>query len=352
MVNPRKMIIFSICLIALGVIFAAATGIYNLYNYLETNKAFEDAKTDRSALKTKLDVEFEKASEELHEHKNELNEKVENEANKIIEELRLKASEVGKSMVKLKEEVNDANKEINSLKLLSEQKFLELSYPLPTSFTATSIITNFETDIVSDQLNAIREKFKTVNPDEVNYDRVHGDIDRENLDETLIESIRQSSLSMNLQLGDENGPFYKNSKNIIWLFETKLDLDNNNTLFQYDFNKIPNPNEEIKLIINDNDGVIANSRLRTISGISSAKEICGKKVFISLSITGALKLGIPKVIISQLLFRDEYNREYMVEFEGVQFVKFNDSATINKASNKSMDVGQYFLVGKLKCLSI
>ncbi|SFZ92610.1 hypothetical protein SAMN05428642_102825 [Flaviramulus basaltis] len=75
-INPNYIIVLGLIITALGTYFLNKN----------TDKSFDEVKDERSDLKNKLNIKFEKTSEEMRLHKDSLNSKVEIEAANIITE--------------------------------------------------------------------------------------------------------------------------------------------------------------------------------------------------------------------------------------------------------------------------
>ncbi|WP_421806087.1 hypothetical protein [Flagellimonas sp.] len=366
------MITLSIFLIFIGLIITAVGGfIFNTYSEKNTNASFNEAKGERKEISSKLDIEFENAKQVITKHRESLESKLENETNTIIDELNIKSKEANLALENLKNQSNIASKaiseEIVDLKLQTEKELERLSYPIPSSLYPTSISINIKPEGFNEAIEEIRTKYGThdLNAEHLGKDKFAKkgmDLKSDDFDLGLFDNINNKTLTVGMQFGDENGTFGGN-KGIYWRFQKQVQLNNQDVHIQYIIDNRKEEREYFNLIIGNNTYSIPQSgRLRLFSGISSAKDLCGQKVYLKIQFDQNQLLMPPIVTFNHLLFKDNYSREYMIEIDGVKTIrhdlskareeqkKIKGMATIVSRLPKYWD--DTYVVGTLKCISI
>lgn len=361
--NPNRMITASIFLIFIGLIISAIGGfLYNTYSTSSTNDSFKNAQDERSQLKNKLNEEFINNSEEMRLHKDSLNEKVEKEANAIISELKVKSKEANKSLENLKEQSDKAtsavSNEVKKLKDVTETELKKLSYPIPSELSATDIIVFIKPNGLEEFLPELREKYKTESlltehKGKGKYRNVNFSLLDNKTNPKLLSLFEGETLNISCQIGDENGPFKNKKSKFIWELNTVITLDNKETHLLYFVDYEKEPSDYIRFSLGNTKKLIQNSKLRLYSGISSALELCGQRVYLGFQIGNNQMFLSPRIELKHLGFRDNNSKDYYIEFDGTFTVR-DSNAEIKKRS-PHLNIPPYneitYITGHIRCVS-
>lgn len=358
------MITISIIITALGLIIAAVgVAFFRHFSGLKTEQSFEDATEERKKLKENMNTEFEKTLVEMEQHKDSLNKKIEDETTEIISQLKDKSLEAKQALDNLKEQSNKATKEISTevtkLKETTEKELEKLSFPLPSSFSSSSLTFIIKTEGLEKYLAEIREKFKTDSLLEERYQK--GEywkqsfpLLRDEINSELIDIFDEKEIFVSMQIGDANGPFSNENRNLIWTFTSKISFTDEptNLLYYLDYKK--EPKEYFKLTLGGNAKRIdSNGKLRLFSGLKSALELCGKTVHLSFQIGDNQILFPPIASIKHISFRDNNSKDYRIDFKGITTIRHSNEEFIKSAPD--LNIPSYhetkLLTGKIKCLS-
>ncbi|MEX0314385.1 MAG: hypothetical protein AB3N18_09425, partial [Allomuricauda sp.] len=287
----------------------------------------------------------------------------------IIEELNVKSKEASDALDNLKSESNRASQsianEIESIREKTEAELEKLSYPIPSDLFATSISINIKPEGLSEFLEPIRTKYNTHNLDaehlsKEKFAKTNRSITPSEIDNGIFEIFENKTLSVLLQFGDDNGPF-GGKEGISWRFTTKVSISNADTHLLYFIDNQSEQKEYFRFMIGNNTYIIKQTgRLRLYKGISSVKEICGKKFYLSYQFDNDQRLLPPVSTLDYLYFKDDNSREYFVEVNGTKTIKhpyytLEQMLEQRKNPSKKIEPSSYFgityVTGILKCLS-
>jgi len=173
----------------------------------------------------------------------------------------------------------------------------------------------------------------------------------------------EKRLVIKLSMGDEMY-FGENAykSNFGWSFETKMSLKNNNSNFFYYFNKLKKEEYFRLSLRNASLGKPEQSSgISIANGLSSAADLCDKKVWIFIvaggngTSNGDTEFRAPIISISNLTVRDNNNKDYEIEIDGFKTydLYWDDSFMKRASQNENFEnpIPVTYVSGIFKCKS-
>ena len=254
----------------------------------------------------------------------------------------------------------ESSEQANRIEETLGRETTKLSYPLPSELFCTDLIILIKPEGLNKYLPELREKFKTdsllaEHKGKGEYLNVNFPLINNEINQNLLSVFDGQTINITCQIGDENGPFINQNRKLIWELKTEISLTNSETHFLYFVDYENEPSEFFRLSMGNSKKIIQNSKLRLFSGISSAIELCGQRVYISFQIGNNQTLLPPIIEFKDLAFTDNNSREYYIEFDEPITVRKNRSK-INEQIKKvipEQNLPAYieftYLTGRIKC---
>ncbi|WP_400079354.1 hypothetical protein [Winogradskyella sp. R77965] len=239
----------------------------------------------------------------------------------------------------------------------------KLSYPLPSDLRATTLSMNIKQEALEEYLPNLRNIFDTdsllnEHHGQGKYAHTNRSLKHKEVSSELLDNFDNKLIHISLQIGDENGPYSNEKRKLIWTFKTHISLQSDKTHLLYFLDYINNPKEFFRLGIGSNpsgERIDSDGSLRLFSGLKSAMDLCGQTVYLGIQIGDSQILKPPMLSIRSLSFRDNFSRDYNVEFTGTYTSRSylrNEKFDKLFPDNKMPDyIDTIYLKGKIKCQS-
>ena len=250
---------------------------------------------------------------------------------------------------KQRERIIDLYKQNTDLAIQLSKSSEKLSLPLPNELKIIGLTLTFQSEglkkFLPELRNKLRQKKKTGvwmhSGTEIGFQLHDGQYNAE-----LQNLFDEKRLVIQLSMGDD----------IYWGFHTKMSL-NNNSSFSYNIIK-SNSKEYFSLNLrNESLGKPHQlSEIRVFNGLSSAKDLCDKKVYIFIvaggigTSNGDQEFRPPIVSINQLTLRDNNNKYYDVKITGFK-TKHDDILAKKFSGYDKPYFDTTYITGIFKCKS-
>lgn len=162
--------------------------------------------------------------------------------------------------------------------------------------------------------------------------------------------------------GTDDGPMNAGTKGFVWQFKTDILLrekQEHHLSFRVNYSSEEPYELFLRLRISDKSEQLGT--IRVFKGISSALELCDRKVWIHIYLddTG---VKIPVYTIKSLSFRDNHSNDYKVDIEGTEtyqrkmdyskLLESTDDPMIKSSISRLPSIDERtFMIGQIKCLS-
>jgi len=263
---------------------------------------------------------------------------------------------------KQKAKIIELYKQNTDLAIQLSKSSKKLALPLPNELKVTGLSLTFKSEGLKKFLPELRKKLGLKNKEgvwmlsgsEIGFQLHDGLYSKEFQD--LFDEKR---LVINLNMADDiylRESHYKNT-DLHWNFHTKMSLNNKNSSFSY--NVIKSSGEEYFNLSLRNASLGRPeqlSQIRVFNGLSSAADLCDKKVWIFIVVGGngsgnsGTEFRAPLVSINRLTLRDNNNKDYEVEIKG--FRTYKDDVMVKKFPEHDKSNFEYtYISGIFKCKS-
>jgi len=301
-----------------------------------------------------IDMEFKNTIEEIQKQKNLISTKIEKETNSVIDELKLKSSKANNALEELKKQSDEASNvvsnEVNKLQEFTKKGISKLSYPLPNELRPIGLSITVNSDGIKKYLPELQQINK--------------------IDDSTLKRYREQKRSLTTGLGYANvsdeimnmfegktitviidsGPLHAQNREFLWRFDAKISLkDNMTSSLHYRVDYAQEEPDNLDLQLSQIKKSEQSSLLRFYGGLSSALELCNKKVWIYIALDGT-ELEIPIISINRLSFKDNNSKDYSIIITGIETL-YHEIPALPKANIPARTMGSTYVVGQINCLS-
>lgn len=316
------------------------SGKKNSTQHLETQTGLQ--KVDSSITKgiEGIDKEFQNTIQEIQNQKKILSTKIEKETNLVIDELKLKSDDANKALEGLKKQSDEASKDIS-----------KLSFPLPNKLIPSQLTIVVNSDGIKKFLPELRKLAPKVDESMIEKYGI------ENIDPTVglgygfvsdevMNVFDGKIITINVNILD-NSVIKKMKRKFMWYFDVKVSLKNKEGSFLSFEQKYAKGTEDLVLQLYQINNSELRNNIKSFGGISSALELCDKKVWISISLDGR-GVEIPIYSLSRLSFKDNNSKDYEILITGTEVRQFEVPSVGNKPA-QTFD--STYMTGIINCLS-
>ncbi|MFD1064260.1 hypothetical protein ACFQ1Q_13470 [Winogradskyella litorisediminis] len=249
------------------------------------------------------------------------------------------------------------SKDVLELKELTKKELLRLKYPIPSELFLTGLIIKLKASTFQEFLPEIRSQFKVDErkPKDIKKFSAHEhqlQYGKYNL--ALQNLFDNKKIQLGLSLGDNPYKIEESHKAVFfWNYSDVLSLENDISHFHYRIENTGNKEQSFRLFVNtkDSNGKPKLGNLRIFNGLSSALDLCNKKVWLTLDIGQNIDLRPPNTTIQFISFRDNNSKDYEIEISEQKTVKLNYLK--DKFPNQDFpDVYMTYIGGIIKCRSM